>query len=77
MTEGQEVGFKSCAIFGGVAQQDLDQAAFACSEMSLDPPACETVQEGDRLLRQKSFEFFGGHAPLFMAVLPARHGAGL
>jgi hypothetical protein len=53
--QGQEVGFKSRAIFGGVAQQDLDQSAFACSKMSLDPPACETVQEGDRLLRQESF----------------------
>jgi hypothetical protein len=60
-----------------MAQQDLDQAAFACSEMSLDPPACETVQEGDRLLRQELLEFFGGHTLLFMAVLPTPHGAGL
>jgi hypothetical protein len=41
--QGQEVGLKTCAIFGRVAQQDLDQATFACAEMSLNTPACETV----------------------------------
>jgi hypothetical protein len=75
--QGQEVGFKSCSIFGGMAQQDLDQAAFACSEMSLNPPARETMQKGDRLLSQELFEFFGRHTLLFMAALPVRHGAGL
>ena len=43
-------------------QQDLDQAAFACSEMSLDAPARKTVQERDRLLSQEMFEFFSGHS---------------
>ena len=60
--QGQEVGFKPCAIFGGVAQQDLDQAAFTCAEMPLNTSACETVQECDRLLSQQLFEFFGGHS---------------
>ena len=59
--QGQEVGLKACAIFGGVAQQDLDQAAFARAEMSLNTPACKTVQEGDRLLSQKLFDLFGSH----------------
>jgi hypothetical protein len=44
-----------------VAQQDLNQAAFACAEMSLNTPARKAVQEGDRLLNQELFEFFGGH----------------
>jgi hypothetical protein len=60
--QGQEVGLKTCAIFGGMAQQDLDQAAFACSEMSLDAPARKTVQERDRLLSQELFEFFSSHS---------------
>jgi hypothetical protein len=47
-----------------VAQQDLDQAAFACAEMPLNTPACKTVQERDRLLSQQLFELFGGHACL-------------
>jgi hypothetical protein len=75
--QGLEVGLKTCAIFGGVAQQNLDQAAFACTEMSLDTPARKTVQERDRLLSQELFEFFGRHTLLFMAALPVRHGAGL
>jgi hypothetical protein len=59
--QGQEVGLKTGAIFGGVAQQDFDQAAFACAEMPLNSPSCETVQKRDRLLNQELFEFFGGH----------------
>ena len=46
------------AIFGRVAQQDLDQAAFACAEMSLNTPTRQAVQERDRLLSQALFEFF-------------------
>ena len=60
--QGQEVGLKPCAIFGGVAQQDFDQAAFARAEMSLNTSACKTVQECDRLLSQKLFDLFGGHS---------------
>ncbi len=59
--QGQEVGLKTCAIFGGVPQEDLNQSAFARAEMSLNTPARETVQERDRLLSQELFEFFGGH----------------
>jgi len=59
--QGHQVGLEACAILGGVAQQDLDQAAFACAEMSLNAPARKTVQERDRLLSQESFEFFGSH----------------
>jgi hypothetical protein len=44
-----------------MAQQDLDQAAFACAEMSLNTPTREAVQERNRLLNQELFEFFGGH----------------
>jgi hypothetical protein len=50
-----------------VAQQDLDQTAFARAEMSLNTPACKTVQECDRLLSQELFEFFGGHNPQVMS----------
>jgi hypothetical protein len=59
--QGQEVGLKTGAIFGGVAQQDLDQAAFACAEMSLNTPTRKTVQKCDRLLSQQLFDLFGGH----------------
>ena len=41
--QDQEVGLKPCAIFGGVAQQDLDQTAFACAEMPLNTSARKTV----------------------------------
>jgi hypothetical protein len=44
-----------------MAQQDLDQAAFACAEMSLNAPARKPVQECDRLLSQQLFEFFSCH----------------
>jgi hypothetical protein len=44
-----------------MAQQDLDQAAFACAEMPLNTPTRQAVQESNRLLRQELFEFFGGH----------------
>ena len=59
--QGHEVGLKSCAILGGVAQEDFDQAAFACAEMSLNASTRQTVQERDRLLSQELFEFFGRH----------------
>jgi hypothetical protein len=45
-----------------MAQQDLDQAAFACAEMPLNTPTRQAVQERDRLLSQELFEFFGGHS---------------
>ena len=64
--QGLEVGLKSWAIFGRVAQQDFDQATFARTEMPLNPPAGEAMQEGDWLLSQKLFEFFGGHIPQVM-----------
>ncbi|MEK7730439.1 MAG: hypothetical protein AAB363_01130 [Planctomycetota bacterium] len=44
-----------------MAQQDLDQAAFAGAEMPLNTPPRQTVQKGDRLLGQELFEFFGSH----------------
>jgi hypothetical protein len=59
--QGHQVGLKPCAVLGGMAQQDLDQAAFACAEMSLNTPTRQAVQERNRLLRQESFEFFGSH----------------
>jgi hypothetical protein len=59
--QGHQIGLKPCAVFGGVAQQDLDQAAFAGAEMPLNTPARQAVQEGDRLLGQELFEFFGRH----------------
>ena len=59
--QGHQVGLKPCAVLGGMAQQDLDQAAFACAEMSLNTPTREAVQERNRLLNQELFEFFGGH----------------
>jgi hypothetical protein len=48
--QGQEVGLKTCAIFGGVAQQNFDQATFARAKMSLNASARKTVQESNRLL---------------------------
>jgi hypothetical protein len=48
--QGHQVGLKARAVLGGVAQQDLDQAAFACAKMPLNTPARQTVQECDRLL---------------------------
>jgi hypothetical protein len=59
--QGHQVGLKPCAVFCGMAQQDLDQTAFACAEMSLNTPAGKTVQECDRLLSQQLFEFLGCH----------------
>jgi hypothetical protein len=59
--QGHQVGLKPCAVLGGMAQQDLDQAAFACAEMSLNTPARQAVQKRNRLLNQELFEFFGGH----------------
>jgi hypothetical protein len=59
--QSHQVGLEACAILCGVAQQDFDQTAFTCAEMSLDAPARKTVQERDRLLSQELFEFFGGH----------------
>jgi hypothetical protein len=59
--QGHQVGLKPCAVLGGMAQQDLDQAAFACAEMSLNTPTRKAVQERNRLLTQELFEFFGGH----------------
>jgi hypothetical protein len=60
--QGQEVGLKPCTVLGGMAQQDFDQAAFACAEMSLNTPTRQAVQERYRLLSQELFEFFGGHS---------------
>ncbi|HEY6288388.1 MAG TPA: hypothetical protein VIW48_02995, partial [Nitrospiraceae bacterium] len=57
-----QVGLKPCAVLGGMAQQDLDQAAFTCAEMPLNTPTRQAVQERDRLLSQELFEFFGGHS---------------
>jgi hypothetical protein len=59
--QGHQVGLKTCAVLCRVAQQDLDQTAFACAEMSLNTPTRQAVQECDRLLSQQLFEFFGGH----------------
>jgi hypothetical protein len=59
--QGHQVGLKPCAVLGGMAQQDLDQTAFAGAEMPLNTPARQAVQERDRLLSQELFEFFGGH----------------
>jgi hypothetical protein len=59
--QSHQVGLKTCAVLSGVTQQDLDQAAFARAEMSLNSSASKTVQERDRLLSQELFEFFGGH----------------
>jgi hypothetical protein len=59
--QGHQVGLKPCAVLGGMVQQDLDQAAFACAEMSLNTPARQTVQKRNRLLNQELFEFLGGH----------------
>jgi hypothetical protein len=72
--QGHQVGLKPCAVLGGMAQQDLDQAAFACAEMSLNSPSCESVQECDRLLSQELFEFFGGHC--FFVRREAKDAAG-
>jgi hypothetical protein len=44
-----------------VAQQDFDQAAFACAEMPLNTPSRKPMQERDRLLSQQLFEFFSSH----------------
>jgi hypothetical protein len=44
-----------------MAQQDLDQAAFACAEMPLNTSTRQAVQELDRLLSQELFEFFSRH----------------
>src|SRR4029077_2617850 len=60
--QDHQVGLKSCTVLGGMAQQDFDQAAFACAEMSLNTPTRQAVQERDRLLSQELFEFFGGHS---------------
>jgi hypothetical protein len=59
--QGHQVGLKTRAILSGVAQQDLDQAAFTCAKMPLNTPARKTVEKGDRLLNQELFKFFGGH----------------
>jgi hypothetical protein len=59
--QGHQVGLKPCAVLGGMAQQDLDQAAFAGAEMALNTPTRQAVQERDRLLSQELFEFFGSH----------------
>jgi hypothetical protein len=59
--QGHQVGLKARAVLSGVAQQDLDQAAFPCPEMPLNAPARQTVQERDWLLNHQLFEFFGGH----------------
>jgi len=59
--QGHQIRLKPCAVLGGMAQQDLDQAAFACAEMALNTPTRQAVQERDRLLRQELFEFFGSH----------------
>jgi hypothetical protein len=59
--QDHQVGLKPCAILGGMAQQDLDQAAFACAEMSLNTPARQAVQKRNRLLNQELFEFLGVH----------------
>jgi hypothetical protein len=59
--QGHQIGLKTCAVLGGMAQQDLDQTAFARAEMSLNTPTSQAVQECDRLLSQELFEFFGSH----------------
>jgi hypothetical protein len=42
-------------------EDQLDQAALACAEMSMNATARQTVQERDGLLSEKYFEFVGGH----------------
>ena len=44
-----------------MAQQELDQPAFAGAEMAVDPAAGQSVQNSDRLLDEKFLEFVGGH----------------
>jgi len=59
--QGHQVGLKPWSVLCGVAQQDLDQAAFTCAEVSLNASTREAVQECDRLLSQKLFEFLSRH----------------
>jgi hypothetical protein len=59
--QGHQIRLKTCAVLSGVAQQNLDQTAFARAKMSLNSPASKTVQERDRLLSQELFKFFGSH----------------
>jgi len=61
----EDIGFKPGAVLSRMTKQQFDQPTFAGSEMAVDPPASETMQEGHRLLREKFFEFVGCHVLAF------------
>jgi hypothetical protein len=45
-----EIGFEALAVFNRMAQQELDQPAFAGPKVTVHPAARQSVQESDRLL---------------------------
>jgi hypothetical protein len=57
-----QVRLESCPVLGGVLEQHLDQPPFAGAKVAMDASAGQAVQNRDRLLRKKFFEFVGGHA---------------
>ncbi len=66
--QGLQIGFQSGPVLAGMLKQQLDQAPFAGSEMSMHPPLRQAVEQGHRLLGQKSLEFVSRHSLLVMSA---------
>jgi hypothetical protein len=59
--QGQEIRFKTLTIFGRMAQQQINEPALAGTEVSMHTASGQAMQEGNRLLNQKLFEFVSSH----------------
>lgn len=55
-------------------EDQLNQAALACAEVSMDSTARQALKEPDRLLSEKFFEFVSGHIVLVTRIVPEKRG---
>jgi hypothetical protein len=59
--QGLEIGFKTGAILARMLKKQFDQPPLTGAKVPMNTSTSQAVQEGDRLLREKLFKFFGGH----------------
>jgi hypothetical protein len=57
-----QVGLKAGKILARILEQQFDEPSFACPEMPVNTAAGQSMQGGNRLLREKPFKFVAGHS---------------
>jgi hypothetical protein len=57
----QEIGLQTGKILNRVSQEQIDESPFSRPKMTRDASTRQAVQEGHRLLREQSLQFFSRH----------------